>query len=234
MTGSSAQLRMSRALDRNRDDEGARLGYWSRRAGRISEDIRMKSLVHRVSVGLALVWVLAVVGGFLAIHAYEGTPGAPGRAAPQWPDGSPLALAGDRPTLVMVAHPRCPCTRASAAELARIVARCEGRLEVYVLIFTPQRADPTWSRSGCAQSFAAIPGVHLLDDLDGVEACRFGAQTSGQVALYAPDGRLLYRGGITRARGQEGDNRGRENVISLVRDRSCHSPESPVFGCPIF
>jgi hypothetical protein len=198
----------------------------------------MTSLFHRASGRIALIgavaWGLAVAGGFLAFHAYEATPGPSGHAVPHWPGGSRLALAGDRPTLVMAAHPRCPCTRASAAELARVLARCEGRVAVYVLIFTPRHADPTWGRSGCSPSFASLPGVHLIDDPGGDESSRFGAQTSGQVALYAPDGRLLFRGGLTRARGQEGDNYGREAIISRLGGNSGPSPESPVFGCPIF
>jgi hypothetical protein len=198
----------------------------------------MTSQVHRGSDRMVLPWAVAwsltVAGGFLAIHAYEATPGSPGQPVPHWPVGTRLAPAGDRPTLVMVAHPLCPCTRASAAELARLLARCDGRVAVHVLFLTPERADPTWGQTGCSRSFAAIPGVHLVEDLGGVEARRFGAETSGQVALYAADGRLLFRGGITRARGQEGDNRGRESIISLLRGRSGPSAETPVFGCPIF
>jgi hypothetical protein len=198
----------------------------------------MKSWVRRASGWMALMsavaWGLVVAGGFLRFHMYERTPGSPGQAVPHWPAGSRLALATDRPTLVMVAHPHCPCTRASAAELARALARSDGRVAVYVLIFTPKHADPTWGKSGCSPLFAAIPGVRLIDDLDGALASRFGAQTSGQVALYAPDGRLLFRGGITRARGQEGDNLGQETLISLLCGHSRLAPESPVFGCPIF
>jgi hypothetical protein len=199
----------------------------------------MKTILHLLRSGwvaltVALCWGVAVAGGFLAIHAYEITPGSSGQAVPRWPGGRRIALADDRPTLVMAAHPRCPCTRASAAELARILERCEGRVAVYVLLFKPRQGDWTWVRSGCSRSFAAIPGVRLIDDPDGAEAKRFGARTSGQVALYSPDGRLLCRGGITRARGQEGDNPGREAVISLLRGRAGGSPKSPVFGCPIF
>lgn len=198
----------------------------------------MRSLVQRapgwIVLAGAVAWGLTVAGGFLAIHAYEATPGPRCQAVPHWPEGSRLALAGDRPTLVMAAHPHCPCTRASAAELARVLVRCEGCASVYVLIFTPRRADSTWDGSGCTPLFAALPGVQLIEDLDGAEARRFGARTSGQVALFAPDGRLLFRGGITGARGREGDNRGREAVISLLSGNPCRTREFAVFGCPIF
>jgi hypothetical protein len=198
----------------------------------------MKSLVHRASgwwfLTGAVAWGSALAGGFLAIHAYEATPGSSGLTVLNWPGGGRLALAGDRPTLVMAAHPRCPCTRASAAELVRILARCDGRVMVYVLIFVPRHAEATWAGADGSASWATIPGVHAIDDRDGVEAARFGARTSGQVALYAPDGRLLFRGGITGARGQQGTNCGREAVISLLLGRPDRHPGTPVFGCPIF
>src|SRR5580693_7411732 len=118
-------------------------------------------------------WGLAIGVGFLALQIYEFTPGHAGSGIAQWPGRSRVPLAGQRPTLVMAAHPRCPCTRASVAELARLLARCEGRVAVYVLIFTPRHADPTWGRSGCSPLFASLPGVHLIDDPGGDESSRF-------------------------------------------------------------
>jgi hypothetical protein len=198
----------------------------------------MKSLV-RCARGarfrmVAVAWGLAIAGGFLAIHAYEARPGEAGRTVSRWPEGSRLDPARDRPTLVMAAHPRCPCTRASAAELARLMAARGGGAAAYVLVFVPPGVDATWADTGATRALAAIPGVRVVEDRGGVEAGRFGAVTSGQVALYAPDGRLMFRGGITGARGQEGDNRGRAAVTSLLRGIRPDRSASPVFGCPIF
>ena len=182
----------------------------------------------------AVAWGLALVAGFLAISSYQLSPGDAGLAVESWPTGSRIALAGDRPTLIMAAHPRCPCTRASVGELARILARCEGRVAAYILIFIPEDADGPWRQAAGSSRFAAIPGVQPIEDPGGREAARLGARTSGHVALYAPDGRLLFRGGITGARGHEGDNRGREAVVALIRGDSLDPAEHPVFGCPIF
>ena len=86
----------------------------------------------------------------------------------------------------------------------------------------------------CAVS-PTVPFVHLIDDPAGREANRFGARTSGLVALYGHDGRLLFRGGITVSRGHEGDNEGRRALLDLIQgNRSSCPRQTPVFGCPIF
>ncbi len=69
---------------------------------------------------------------------------------------------------------------------------------------------------------------------DGDEARRFGAATSGHVMLYDAAGRLHFSGGITPARGHEGDSLGRDAVIDLIEAyRSAGRRCSPVFGCPL-
>src|SRR5256885_6995371 len=42
--------------------------------------------------------------------------------APKWPAGSKLGSVPNRPTLVLFLHPRCPCSRASLAELEQLFA----------------------------------------------------------------------------------------------------------------
>jgi hypothetical protein len=177
---------------------------------------------------------LAVVAGFVALSLHMATPGPDGVAVERWPGGSRVPLAKDRPTLIMFAHPRCPCTRASAAEFARILARGEGRVAAFVLIFTPKSPDHGWGPADWSARLASIRGVRLLDDPGGREAARFNARTSGQVVLYGPNGRLLFRGGITGARGHEGDNYGREAVVSLITGGSLSPARVPVFGCPLY
>jgi hypothetical protein len=83
-------------------------------------------------------------------------------------------------------------------------------------------------------SAAAIPGVVVVRDDEGVEAGRFRAATSGQTMLYDTAGTLLFSGGITSARGHAGDNAGREAVVSLLTTDEAARKETPVFGCPLF
>lgn len=191
---------------------------------------------------LAVAWVLAVGAGMGILLRYESRPGAP--ASPRserWPEQSALRRAPGRATLVMVAHPRCPCTRASLAELARLMIRCGDRVSAHVLFVLPPGKGAAWGRTDLWRSARAIPGVDARLDPGGIEARRcFGAATSGQTFLYHENGRLLFRGGITAARGHEGDNAGSDAVAALVRDAGAHratgaAPAStPVFGCALF
>ena len=80
---------------------------------------------------------------------------------------------------------------------------------------------------------ALIPGVRPVEDLDGREALRFGAVTSGQTLLYDVSGRLLFNGGITAARGHAGTNDGRDAVLSLLANGSSLRHTTRVFGCSL-
>jgi len=80
---------------------------------------------------------------------------------------------------------------------------------------------------------SAIPGVEVMADPDGVEAGRFGGATSGEVLLYGPDGHLTFAGGITSARGHEGDSPGAERIYDLVTTGHAELAVAPVFGCPL-
>jgi hypothetical protein len=170
--------------------------------------------------------------GFL--WSYERTPGAAAAALRQWPADSPVRRDADRATLVMLAHPHCPCTRASLGELARLMAQARGHVTAYVLFVKPSGFPDGWEQTDLLASAAAIPGVTVVRDDEGVEAGRFRAATSGQTMLYDAEGRLLFSGGITGGRGHEGDNAGRAAVVSLLDAGGAGRSETPVFGCPLF
>jgi hypothetical protein len=185
---------------------------------------------------LALLWLGGVAAGLGTLAAYDNAPGAPASAPPRWPHASRLALDRARPTLVMLAHPRCTCTRASVAELAELMARAGQRPRAYVVFVKPGRATASaaWSHTDLWDRAAAIPDVTVIRDDDGHEAARFGAETSGQTFLYAPDGALLFSGGTTGARGHAGDNTGRATLLALLRHEHTPQRTTPVFGCSLF
>jgi hypothetical protein len=164
---------------------------------------------------------------------YESTPGGIGLVPVTWPSTSQIERATARPTLIMFAHPRCPCTRASVAELAQIMARMQGKVYAYVLFLKPQPSGAEWEETDLRRSAAAIPGVKVLSDVDGVEARRFGAETSGHTLLFGPDGRLLFSGGITESRGHAGDNTGERSIESLINNQLPARTATFVFGCSL-
>src|SRR5947209_9261566 len=103
-------------------------------------------------VALALAWVGAVAAGFVSLWAYEAAPGARGQAPERWPAESRLPRPASRGALVVAIHPRCPCSRATLEELAEVVDRCRGGLDVHVLCYRPPSADPGWAEAAPALS----------------------------------------------------------------------------------
>jgi hypothetical protein len=182
---------------------------------------------------VGVVWGLAVLAGLGAIHAYESTPGAVGVPRPRWPRDSRVCPDPGRANLVLLAHPRCPCTRASLDELARIKERCGDGVAVHVLFYRPGGESARWGATELQRRAAAIPGCRMLDDPDGREAARLGAATSGHAVLYDQAGRLVFAGGITAARGQAGDNPGTSAVVAHLAGARAARGDAPVFGCPI-
>lgn len=187
-----------------------------------------------ILITTSAVWLLMIIAGLAFLQGYESTPGVVAAAPKQWPADSRLRPARDRATLVMLAHPHCPCTRASIGELARIMTQARGRLTAYVLFIKPENFTEGWEKTDLWESAAAIPGVSVAQDDEGIEAGRFHAATSGQTMLYDKDGKLLFSGGVTGARGHEGDNAGRAAIVSLLTLEEAKESESPVFGCPLF
>jgi hypothetical protein len=186
-------------------------------------------------LGIAVValWLATVAAGLALVAAYDNRPGLSANAATSWPESSRLARTAGLPTLVMVVHPRCDCSRASVAELAELMARAPVRPRAYVAILKPNGLSATWDVTGIRQAAARIPGVTVIRDDDGREARAFGAQTSGQTYLYDPGGRLLFSGGITAARGHAGQSVGRTAILSLLNHTPPAVPTSSVFGCSL-
>jgi len=195
----------------------------------------MKLSLRHPAVWIALggLWLGGVVVGLATLMDYDNRPGLAADAPPEWPANSRLTPDPAGPTLVMLAHPRCDCTRASISELAELMARARQRPRAYVVFIRPGRVPGDWENTSLWQSAMGIPGVTVLRDDQGEEARRFGVQTSGQVLVYNAHGRLAYSGGTTGSRGKTGSNVGRAAVLTALAGD--HGPTtSPVFGCSMF
>lgn len=180
-----------------------------------------------------IAWMSIVCAGVIGLHAREYAPGGVGTVRPDWPEGGTLQRAPGRPNLVMFAHPRCPCSKASVEELALIEEQCGGDAAIHVVFFRPVGDGSRWAKTALWDRAAAIPGVRVLDDPDGAESARFGAETSGHVLLYDGAGRLMFSGGVTAARGRGGANPGRDTVVAMLTGGLVSRHETPVFGCSI-
>lgn len=184
-------------------------------------------------IAATLAWGAAVCAGMGVLVDHAVRPGPTGAVPALWPAASRVPGPGARPVLLMFAHPRCPCTRASLAALERTLARCPDCAAVTILVARPAGSDPSWDTAGLPILEAAVPGVAVMTDEGGAEALRFGARVSGHTVVYGRDGRLAYSGGITAARGHEGDNEGFAAVVALLSGRRAGRAVAPVFGCAL-
>ena len=181
-----------------------------------------------------LVFAAVSISGFIWLSTYNNSPGQCGAVPPDWPAKSRLVMDSNRTNLVLVVHPRCPCSRATIYELSDIMAQCENAVTAHILWLKPQFTSDGWEVTDLWQQAAAIPGVRMVTDYDGVEALNFGAATSGQMVLFDHQGHLVFQGGITVSRGHRGENLGRAAVMDWLTKGTSNCREFCVFGCPLF
>ncbi|MDZ4818548.1 MAG: RedB protein [Planctomycetota bacterium] len=182
---------------------------------------------------VAVLWLGAMAGSTALLWKYALTPGIPSGPLPQWPAESKLRLSTEAPTLLVFVHPHCPCSRATLHELALTLASCPAKIETQVVFYRPVGFGPGWEKTSLWRKAEDIPGVKVVIDQDGAELKIFSVTTSGQVLLYDRSGKLQYNGGITAARGHEGQNAGRDAIISVINGSEMCPTASPVFGCPL-
>lgn len=182
---------------------------------------------------LAAVWMALVSIGVARLLVYQFTPAESRQSPARWPSQSGLARYPGRPTIVILAHPKCPCTAATLGELARIMAECDGRLTVHVLFLKPSGSAENWYDTATFRTAKALPGVQVGRDDAAVLARMFGAAASGQTLLYDTAGLLRFSGGITGSRGHAGDNAGHSAIVSLIKTGHAKIAGAPVFGCSL-
>lgn len=196
---------------------------------------------------LVALWLIAAGCGSWFFAARSFVPSATGNPGSDWPSESKALRNPSGYTLVVALHPECGCSQATLENLETLLAAAKGKLRADVLcVEYPEleenaRDSDNWRRAN------QIKGVSLMLDSGAAEAKRFAARTSGESRLYGPDGRLLFRGGITSGRGHAGDNPGSDAVLNLVNGgnqtgapavgvmaATATTPiTTPVFGCSL-
>lgn len=179
----------------------------------------------------AVVWSGCVAMGWYLVESKASTAAAPRDFEKLWPTESQLSRDGDRPTLLVFVHPRCPCSRATLSELARLLPRIPGRASVKAVVLAPLGETPDWFQTDIWHAARAIPGVEVIADADGAEAQLFRADVSGRTLLYSAAGELLFDGGITQSRGHAGDNPGSEAIAGLLLNGKAGLVHGRAFGC---
>lgn len=186
---------------------------------------------RRAAFSLAA-WCCALLAGFVAIHRGASIPGEALAAPAHWPASTTLPLDEARPTLLLFAHPNCPCTRATVRQLASVERVRLGSVRAIVVLSGPAVDDD--ANASLAAAAAPLLRAEVVLDPSGEEARRFGASTSGHVALFSTRARTLFSGGVTPGRGHEGRCESLDSLNRALRDGAPAPDAYPVFGCPIF
>lgn len=189
-----------------------------------------KSLFHFT---MMLAWLLLISGGFWKLWQYANAPGKIATAQQYWPKNTLIERNLSHPTLVVFAHPQCPCTEATMGELARLMPHIKNKLSIIVAFIRFNTQPDEWSKSRLWRMANEISNIKVIFDENGFNAKHFGAQTSGQTFLYSKAGELIFQGGITPSRGHSGDNRGREAILSYFETGKISSTSTKVFGCSL-
>jgi hypothetical protein len=185
-------------------------------------------------LGVSAAWLMVATAGFLWLADYDSQPGAPANPPQRWPDSVSLARNFSKPTLLMFLHPRCPCSRASLYELARLAHDERDQFDLYVLFVQPSEVAANWSTSALWETATSCRDLQVVIDQGGRFAQQFGAKASGQVLIYDRAGVLQFDGGITPGRGHAGDSIGRSNVRAIAAGQTLKNPANcATFGCSL-
>lgn len=184
----------------------------------------------RISMG---VWVLACASVMCLLWSYANAGGAVGGLRAGWTVPAALERPDDRSMLVVFAHPKCPCTRATMAAIERLQRDAPGAFATRVVFYEPLDADPSWRRTALWARAERLVDAKAIPDPGGVMTSDAGAVVSGCTALFDLDGEPVFWGGVTPSRGHEGESVGLSALRSLLRGEGSAVRGASVFGCEI-
>jgi hypothetical protein len=116
-------------------------------------------------------WVSFVAIGFLILAEEQFTPVKVMPRVALFPPNCGFQLVSDKPTLVLFAHPHCPCTLASLHELAVLIAQTKNRVSAIVVFTIPDGVPAGWEQGDLWDSAKTIPGLHVIRDPGAGKLC---------------------------------------------------------------
>jgi hypothetical protein len=214
---------------------------------------RLRNQTQRFLPLLLAAWLVAMVPATRKLMAFEWTTGATGVTPSRLTTSASTRIAqndGHSALLVVAIHPLCSCTRATLKELEDAAPSWRQPYRTTFLIYKskPQPSsaistpDFDWHHAAYIREAQQALNAEVVEDINGEEAAKLGALTSGEVFFYsAPDQqnsrRLLFSGGVTAGRGMEGENGGIVALDQAINaqslDAASTQPEAhaPVYGC---
>jgi hypothetical protein len=183
------------------------------------------------AVAGSIVWLVVLSSSLFALSAFGRLAGHSG--VPSVSFQSQLFRSGEKQILIVAVHPRCPCTRATVSELAKIIAHAKNNIDLKALVYIPSDATREWTDTSSIGRLREL-GFAIILDPKGKIAEQLGAETSGHVLLYRQNGELALSGGITAGRGHEGDNPAKDRLLRAL-EAAEHSPTifTAIYGCSL-
>ncbi|MBX3721736.1 MAG: hypothetical protein KF713_07855 [Turneriella sp.] len=181
---------------------------------------------------LLALWSLGTATGIYVLGRYEFTAGEAVNDISEWPESLTMPFVAGRMNLVVMAHPHCPCSKASLEELNNALAAVPLQPYVRLVYYRPPGVTAAWSQSELVAESRRLSGIAVIFDEDGKIAETLGARTSFDVFLFNASRQIIFRGGITRGRGIYGANPGRRALEAALRGETA-AKMYPVYGCPL-
>lgn len=180
-----------------------------------------------------VLWITLAILGSAGLTAYANQAGEKAASPRHWPRGVSVTRAKSQPTLLVFLHPECSCSHATLRELDHLLARPSHSFATTAVFIRPSGWTDRQLKGELWDYAVKIPHVKLAIDETGNDAKAFGARTSGHTVLYDASGKLLFTGGITAARGHEGDNLGESSVEEFLATGKADAKTTAVFGCSL-
>lgn len=185
----------------------------------IKKRIKLRGLVV---AALLTGWVLALGFGWHSALVYETTPGPAAHTIyTERSEQAPF-------TCVVVAHPLCPCTRATLRGLRAAIGAHPGQFACRIVFAGPMPADKPENLTLAE----AIPGAKIETMTAKAALGKYDAKISGQTFVFDRQGRSVFSGGITASRGHEDPDFAIE-LFDQIQKGQGRTRAYPVFGCAL-
>jgi hypothetical protein len=199
-----------------------------------SQELRCKptrSRPLRIATAAGVLWLGSILGWSSLLAKHQFRPGTVSTFKQDWPQASRLHPSPDSLTIVVFAHPECPCLSATLTETERLQTLLREPCRLFVVFAD----DPAFDllRSRHFRRVSDWKNAVVVRDADKHEIALFGARTSGQVFIFDKDRRLLFSGGITESRAHEGDNPNLERAVAAGRSHAPNVVLTRVYGCSL-
>lgn len=182
---------------------------------------------------LLCAWLGLVFLGLSRLNDFSQTPGKSSEVPFKFPSHSTLASRSKKPLLLVFIHPKCVCSRATVSELEKLIPHLSN-IEVKVIFNQFSGRDIAWTKNDLWVRAEKIKGIEMILDERSRETQMFKVETSGHTFLFDEKGELVFSGGITPARGHEGESNGQMMIKKWIKTRANMSTFEKVFGCELF